>query len=334
MTYANLILPYDPTEQEVTTSPKEKLSLKGKLTSALKKAGAGVKKAVKNPGKAMKTLGKYMQQNEDKILNKFSGIAVAQVLSTGKVTCKQAADYLFLGALPALNQTYSALGYSGVQQMKSALMNGTINVGQFINGFTKALKAGTDFNNKVKNIDSFKNKKVIQLDVTYSHSEQYLSEIGDRRVQEGITWAEFVHNLPETFSLTCGIQDGKRYTVSEFKDMLKLLRNKKVPFSIEIDEEITDNVLLQNFAPTREGATNGLEYTLELKKVRIGKVETAEITIQALPTKESETSTTGGGSGKTKMPKIPNYNTNPYDDTKKVMTNKRRSWAKSLFNPK
>ena len=90
-------------------------------------------------------------------------------------------------------------------------------------------------------------------------------------------------------------------------------------------------------APTREGATNGLEYTLELKKVRIGKVETAEITIQALPTKESETSTTGGGSGgsgKTKMPKIPNYNTNPYDDTKKVMTNKRRSWAKSLFNPK
>ena len=86
MTYANLILPYDPTEQEVTTSPKEKLSLKGKLTSALKKAGAGVKKAVKNPGKAMKTLGKYMQQNEDKILNKFSGIAVAQVLSTGKVT--------------------------------------------------------------------------------------------------------------------------------------------------------------------------------------------------------------------------------------------------------
>lgn len=337
MTYANLILPYDPTEQEVTTSPKEKLSLKGKLTSALKKAGAGIKNAVTNPGQTMKNLGKYMQQNEDKILNKFSGIAVAQILATGKVTSKQAADYLFLGALPALNQTYSALGYSGVQQMKSALMNGTINVGQFINGFTKALKAGTDFNNKVKNIDSFKNKKVIQLDVTYSHGEQYLSEIGDRRVQEGITWAEFVHNLPETFSLTCGIQDGKRYTVSEFKDMLKLLRNKKVPFAIEIDEEITDNVLLQNFAPTREGATNGLEYTLELKKVRIGNVETAEITIQALPTKESETSTTGGGSGgsgSTQMPKIPNYNTNPYDDTKKVMTNKRRSWAKSLFDPK
>ena len=205
MTYANLILPYDPTEQEVTTSPKEKLSLKGKLTSALKKAGAGIKNAVTNPGQTMKNLGKYMQQNEDKILNKFSGIAVAQVLATGKVTSKQAADYLFLGALPALNQTYSALGYSGVQQMKSALMNGTINVGQFINGFTKALKAGTDFNNKVKNIDSFKNKKVIQLDVTYSHGEQYLSEIGDRRVQEGITWAEFVHNLPETFSLTCEI---------------------------------------------------------------------------------------------------------------------------------
>lgn len=330
MTYANLILPYDIIKQDVTTSPKEKLSLKGKLTSAFKKAGAGIKNAVTNPGQTMKNLGKYMQQNEDKILNKFSGIAVAQILATGKITSKQAADYLFLGALPALNQTYAALGYSGVQQMKSALMNGTINVGQFVNGFTKVLKAGTDYKNRVKNISNFTDRNVIEIDITYNHSEDYLSEIGDRRVQEGITWAEFVHNLPETFSLTCGIQDGKRYTVSEFKDMLKLLRNKKVPFTIQIDEEKIDNVLLQRFSPTREGATNGLEYNLELKKVRIGTVETAEITIKELPTQESKTATTGGGSGKTKMPKMPNYNTNPYDETVKIMSNKRMSWAKFI----
>lgn len=332
MTYAKLILPYNPTDNEVSVNPKDKQSLKGKLSSALKKASNAVKNAVQNPGQTMSNLGKYLQQNEDKILNKFSGIAVAQLMADGKVSNKEALDYLFLGALPALNQTYAALGYSGVEQMKQALANGSINVGQFVNGFSKTLKSVTDLKNKVKNIESFKAKNIIELDVTYSHQEQFMSEIGDRRVQEGITWAEFVHNLPETFSLTCGIQDGKRYSVQEFKDTLKLLRNKKVPFSIEIDEEQTDTIFLQNFAPTREGATNGLEYTLELKKVRIGSVEITPITIQPLPVKESETSTAGGGAAVT-MPKMPNYNQNPYDGAKKIMKNKRRSWAKSLFDP-
>lgn len=344
MTYAKLILPYNPTDNQLNVDPKDKQSLKGKLKTAFKKAGATLKNAVENPGDTMKNLGKYLQQNEDKLVNKFSGIAIAQLMASGKITNKDALDYLFLGALPALNQTYSALGYSGLEQMKTALTNGTINVGQFVNGFTKTLKSVTDLRNKVKDVDSFEGQNVIELDVTYSHQEQYMSEIGDRRVQEGITWAEFVHNLPETFSLTCGIQDGKRYSVQEFKDMLKLLRNKKVPFSIEIDEEQTNNVFLQNFAPAREGATNGLEYTLEFKKVRIGSVEITPITIKPLPTQEEATTTTGtgtgtgsgsgtGGVGNVTLPKVSNYGNNPYDETKKVMKNRKRSWAKSLFQP-
>lgn len=333
MTYAKLILPYNPTDNQLKVDPKDQQSLKGKLKTAFKKAGATLKNAVENPGDTMKNLGKYLQQNEDELVNKFSGIAIAQLMASGKITNKDALDYLFLGALPALNQTYSALGYSGLEQMKTALTNGTINVGQFVNGFTKTLKSVTDLRNKVKNIDSFKAKNIIELDITYSHQEQYLSEIGDRRVQEGITWAEFVHNLPETFSLTCGIQDGKRYGVQEFKDTLKMLRNKKVPFSIEIDEELTDTIFLQNFSPTREGATNGLEYVLELKKVRVGSVEVVPITIQPLPTEEGETTSNEGASGSATMPKMPNYDKNPYDDAKKIMKNKRRSWAKSLFGP-
>lgn len=329
MTYAKIILPYNPTDQQVSTNPKDKLSLKGKLSSALKKAGTAVKGAVQNPGQTMGNLGKYMQQNSDALVNKFSGIAMTQLMMDGKITNKDALNYLFLGAAPALNQTYAALGYSGVEQMKSALAGGSVNVGAFVNGFTKTLKSVTDLKNKVKNIDSFQAKNVIELDVTYSHQEQYMSESGDRRVQEGMTWSEFIHNLPETFSLTCGIQDGKRYTVQEFKDTLKLLRLKKMPFSIEIDEELTENVILQNFAPAREGATNGLEYVLEFKKVRVGTVEVAEITIQPLPTSESEA---GPGAG-TNMPSMPSYDTNPFDEAKKVIKNKRRSWAKSLFEP-
>lgn len=334
MTYVKIILPYNPTDQQVSTNPKDKLSLKGKLKSALNKAGSSIKNAVQNPGQTMGNLGKYMQQSSDALVNKFSGIAMTQLMIDGKITNKDALNYLFLGAAPALNQTYAALGYSGIEQMKQALSGGSINVGAFVNGFSKTLKGVTDLKNKVKNIDSFQAKNIIELDITYSHQEQYMSESGDRRVQEGMTWSEFIHNLPETFSLNCGIQDGKRYSVQEFKDTLKLLRLKKIPFDIEIDEELTENVILQNFAPAREGATDAVEYVLEFKKVRVGTVETTDISIQALPTTVTEAGAGGGdATGGVAMPNIPNYDTNPFDEAKKVMKNKRRSWAKSLFEP-
>lgn len=333
MTYAKLILPYTPIDQQVNTSPKAKMSLKGKLTSALSKAGNAVKNAVKNPGQTMSNLGKYLQQNEDTIVNKFSGIAISQLLIDGKVTNKAALDYLFLGAFPALNQTYTALGYTGISQMKTAMQNGTINVGNFVNGFTKTLKAVTDLKNKVKNIESFKEKNIVEIDIVYSHQEEYLSESGDRRVQEGMTWTEFIHNLPETFNLNCGIQDNKRYSIQEFKDILRFLRLKRIPFSIEVDEELIENVILQNFQPIREGATNALDYTLQLKKVKVGTVETADIVILPLPTTVEDSASGSGSKTSTDMPKMPNYDNNPFDETKKIMQNKRRSWAKSLFEP-
>ena len=54
MTYAKLILPYNPTDNEVSVNPKEKQSLKGKLKSAIKKAGSAVKNAVQKPRKMLK----------------------------------------------------------------------------------------------------------------------------------------------------------------------------------------------------------------------------------------------------------------------------------------
>ena len=187
--------------------------------------------------------------------------------------------------------------------------------------------------NKVKNIESFKEKNIVEIDIVYSHQEEYLSESGDRRVQEGMTWTEFIHNLPETFNLNCGIQDNKRYSIQEFKDILRFLRLKRIPFSIEVDEELIENVILQNFQPIREGATNALDYTLQLKKVKVGTVETADIVILPLPTTVEDSASGSSSTTSTDMPKMPNYDNNPFDETKKIMQNKRRSWAKSLFEP-
>ena len=96
----------------------------------------------------------------------------------------------------------------------------------------------------------------------------------------------------------------------------------------EEDEDLIENVILQNFQPSREGATNALDYVLQLKKVKIGTVESAEIVILPLPT-TAEDETSGASTSSTELPKMPIYDYNPFDETVKIMENRRRSWAKS-----
>lgn len=317
MTYASIILSYELKKNKINEDPKTTQSLKGKFTSAMKAGGAAVKNAIQNPGNTFQTLGKYLQANEDKITNKFSGIALAQMLASGKVTNEEALNYLFLGYAPAIDKQYVAMGYSGAQQMKEAMKNGTINVGSFVSGFTKVQKSIVDYGNSIKDKMGLKANNVIEIDITLSHNEQYQSESPDRRVENGTSYQEVLHNLPETFSLECGLQDGRRYGVEEFKGYLTQLRDSKQVFKMTIGDEQLDNLVLQSFSPSVAGARSGLDYTLEIKKVHVGSVESTPITIQAPPKELTEG--TSGGSGTAGNVSVPNYVGNPASvDTKGV----------------
>lgn len=327
MTYAAIILPENPKKFEVTTPSQAIQSLSGKLTSAMKQGGTAIKNAIENPTETMKTLGKYMQNNSDKILNKFSGIAVAQLLANGRVTNQEALDYLFLGFAPAMDKVSLAMGYSGATQMKDAIANGTINVGSFVNGFCKTLKGLTDFNNELLSQQTTQTQNMIEIDIVLNHGEQYQSETPDRRVQDGINWAEVLNNLAEVFSLDCGLQDGRRYSVADFKSRLTLLRDSKQVFSMKIGEDTIKNLTLLDFSPAVVGARSGLDYTLQLKKINVGSIELTPITIKAIPDQivETQGSSTGSGGGiGGGNVSLPSYNNNPVNPMVKT-TNKNIS---------
>lgn len=311
MTYASIILPYDYKKAYLNANPKTKESLKGKLTSA---AHSG-KNFLENAGKVYDVLGDYMQTAEETIC-KFSGIALAQMLANGKVTNQAALDYLFLGFASAMDQQAISMGYSGATQMKDAIANGTINIGSFVSGFSKTLKGITDYRIGQKNKNDEKSKYILELDVTLNYNEQYQSESPDRRVENGISYQEVLHNLPEIFSLECGLQDGRRYSVTDFKAYLTQLRDSKTVFSMTIGDEQLDNLVLQNFNPSVVGARSGLDYTLELKKIHAGSVELTPITIEPLDVNlytENDKNGRGIGKGAGNIT-TPNYVDNPIDD--------------------
>lgn len=290
-TYGALLLPFDITKESVQSDAKTVNDFKGKLKSALKNAPSAIKNAITKPGQTLKTTAKYMKDNRQQISglmntigSKFSGIAVTQALMTGKVTSKEALDYLFMGFAPALGVQGSLMGYSGLNQMKDALFNGSINVGAFVSGFTRTLKGATDLKDMLTNKQSRTSANVIQFDLTISHSETLQSETPDRRVQDGQTLNEYVHNMPDGFEVQCALQEGKRYSKAEFRAIFEYLRNRKEVVQLVLGDELFDSLILTNFNTSNDCSKSGMDYTLSFKKITFSEIDDkTEVTVQVKP---------------------------------------------------
>ena len=295
--YGALLLPFEITREKVLQNVKGKQSLKNKITSAFKNAPNNIKNAIQNPTQTFKTLAKYMTDNRNKISglmttigSKYSGIAVTQAIIDGNVSSQEALDYLFMGFAPALGVQGSLMGYSGLNQIKDALHNGSINVGSFVSGFTRTLKGATDFKDMITNKKNKKSANVIEFDLTTSHSETYQSETPDRRVQNGQSLNEFIHNMPETIDVQCSLQDGRRYSKAEFRAILKYLRDRKETVQLVLGDELFDSLVLTNFNPSHDCTRSGMEYSLSFKKIYRNDIDTkTEVTIQKVPIKLENT---------------------------------------------
>ena len=347
-TYGAIILPYTPKVFAPKVDPKEKTSLMGKLTSAKDKAVGALKNAVTNPTQTFKDMATYLYDHRSEMMNyatnlqltsKFSGIAVAQILVSGKVTSKEALDYLFMGFTPALGVTASAMGYSGITQMKDALTNGSIDVGGLVSGFTKTQKSIVQLKDQLMGKTTLTKGDVIEFDLTISHNESYTSETPDRRVENGNTLSETVHNLPPTFDVSVALQDGKRYTHGEIRAIFTELRDKKVPVQLALGDEIFSDLILTGFNPTNDCTKSGMDYNLSFKQITIGYVDlTQEIVIQELPISMQETTTSISGIGSSKgvgigSIQVPNYKSDFNDlanPTNKVKYNTKLSVAENV----
>lgn len=331
-TYGALILPFDREEvfkqAEVQADPEEVTQSQGAIISAIENGNQksiieeAIENVVNEPKSSItqkvKDLATYMNDNRDKISglmndisSKFSGIAVAQALLDGKVTSREALDYLFMGFAPALGVQGSLMGYSGLNQMKEALFDGSINVGAFISGFTRTLKGGKDLADMLTKKEAQVGANVVEFDLTISHSETYQSETPDRRVQSGQSLNEYVHNMPETIEVQCALQEGKRYSKSEFRAILEYLRNRKETVQLVLGDEIFDSLILTNFNPNHDCTKSGMDYSLSFKKIHRSDIQNnVEVNIIQIDRKKLEMNMSSGGSSSIGGLDVGNVDTN------------------------
>ena len=339
MTYGFIEIPEDIkdilNQDKIDSASTQKQTANFK--DAFSKASSAIKNSITNPTQTLNNLGTFLNDKNVKavgstisntvnaVTTKFSGIAMAQLLLDGKITAKSAADYLFLGFAPALNQAGIALGYGGLTQLKNAMMSGTINVGQFISGFSKILKSIYE-EARINNVlEKFNSDRRIYFDMTVSDSSNMQSETPDRRVEEGNDLTEFCHNMPITYDVQCELQDGKRYSKAEFRGILKDLRDKKVPITLYLGDEHFNDLILQGFNPNGQGSQKGgFEYSLQFKEITKGSVEEIEIVAFVdAPTRQADDVTAGSKAIGTKKSgaKTPSTQNGKTNNTKQKQAN-------------
>lgn len=250
-------------------------SLKGKLMSGLNEGGF----SFENATTVLKNTASLISSGTDTIGNKFSGIALTQLLVEGKITNETAFGYLTQGFPKALGFTSVSMGFQSLEQLKTALKDG-INVQQFttaFQGFGSSILEFTGADNKRKNVEGY---DIIEVDAVISDTRNYQSETPDRRVESGQTYQEFIHNMPDILSLECVLQDGRRYTSDEFEDILLNLRDRKIAINIILGEDTKESFVLTNFTPVRQ-STAGYNYTLEFKRIQVGEVNLVSLNMSS-----------------------------------------------------
>lgn len=266
MGYCALLIP----QKEKKETNKIKLglfeSVKGKLMSGLNDGGLNFENATT----VLKNTANLISNGTDTVGNKFSGIALTQLLTKGKITNKTAYDYLTQGFPKAIGLTSVSMGFQSVEQLKTSLKNG-VNVQQFVSSFQNfgnSLSKLASLNDKRKNVEGF---EIIEIDVVTSETRNYQSETPDRRVESGQTYQEFIHNIPEIISLECILQNGRRYKTDEFEDIIVGIQKRKVAINVILGDVIKEDYVITNFAPIKE-TMDGFSYNLELKKIQAGDV--------------------------------------------------------------
>lgn len=269
------------------TDPEEQTALQDKLN-----AWQNFKENIRQ-NQNVKILAEYMQdkRNFEKFSSavnvlgsKFSGIAITQAIINGNISSKEALDYLFMGFAPAIGIQGSLMGYSGLNQIKDALFNGTIDVGAFISGFRRTIQGTTDLKDMIQKRNVQSASDILEFDLTISHNESYQSETPDRRVQSGQSLNEYIHNMPEIINVSCALQEDKRYSKAEFRAILKYLRERKEAVRLVLGDELFDSLVLTEFSPSHDCSKSGMDYNLSFKKITRSDIETnKEVTIQQMP---------------------------------------------------
>ena len=243
--YSALYIP----QEEIKSIPVDNAGsarIKSSLEGALKKANVTTKNY------NLTDLSKNMViMAGTEMTQRYVASAVSKIISGEAITSQTVLDTLFNTYAPAFNGMLEQMGYNNIMQMKNAASAGTINVANFLDGFSKSLSVVTETFLNDSNMEKYGEE--IPIDVIAEFKSEYKNEFAVHPYSEGSNIQDYIKNIGNVkliISAHVFNSTAEMWSIGDFSNKINDARVLNKPIIFRIGKTIYKNVIITRYDPT------------------------------------------------------------------------------------
>ncbi len=243
--YSALYIP----QEEIKSIPVDNAGsarIKSSLEGALKKANVTTKNY------NLTDLSKNMViMAGTEMTQRYVASAVSKIISGEAITSQTVLDTLFNTYAPAFNGMLEQMGYNNIMQMKNAASAGTINVANFLDGFSKSLSVVTETFLNDSNMEKYGEE--IPIDVIAEFKSEYKNEVAVHPYSEGSYIRDYIRSLGEVIlKIKAHVYNSAAeiWSIGDFSNKINDAFALKKPIIFRIGKTIYENVIITRYDPT------------------------------------------------------------------------------------
>lgn len=256
--YSALYIPYEQ-EKPITEDKAARARIQSALSGALKKA------KVSRNNFSLPDLSKNLTiLATTELTQRYVVAGLSSIINGEPITSKTVLDTLFNTYAPAFNGMLEQMGYNSLIQMKNAVSAGSINVANFLQGFSRSLAVVTEtFFNDTK---MEKYGEELPIDVVESFKSEYKSNVAVHPFSEGVHIADYIKNIGSVkLIIKAHVRNNAAeiWSMGDFSNKINDARVMKKPVVFRIGRTIYENVLITEYTPLITNIYD-LSFTLNL----------------------------------------------------------------------
>ena len=251
-TYAAFYLPPE-IKEEAIPDPKESRYIKDTLKAAWKNFKGDVSGTIRDYEDYFDEIGDNMDiQCGTAFTQRYAAGALSKIINGEAVTNKTMLDSLFNTYAPALNAGLAQSGFNSLVEMRNAVQagNGSINVPNFIQGFSNGLNTVKDATFRE---DISKYGEEIPIDVITKCVYEYKRTIAQQKIDEKIDLSQYVGNLdPVTITINANVknENAELWNINDFSNKIMDLFMKEESIIFRAGKSIYENCIISSYIPT------------------------------------------------------------------------------------
>ena len=191
-------------------------------------------------------------QSTTEFVQRYAVGAMSKIINGEPVTNKTMLDSLFNTYAPALNAGLAQTGFNSLVELRNAVQagNGSINVANFVQGFSNGLSVVQAATEKV---DYSKYGEEIPIDVIDEFTYTYKTDVAQRTVDQEGFLPLYIDNLdPVVVTMKAHVknENAELWNMNDFGNKIVDVMQRKEKVTFRVGKSIYENCIICKYFPT------------------------------------------------------------------------------------